>query len=1007
MGRADLLASIEAALAAGGSIVLTGSSGIGKTAVMDALGVTAHQRGERVLRVAGAETERWISFAGLAELLGQVPEEFVAELPEPQRAAVNAVLLRGRSAGSGSRVRLARRLAWHALLERCAEASPVLVLVDDAQWLDAASADVMAFAARRTAGRRIRAVVAERWPDREDESKAELSDESADMPGDAEVESGTWRVALPRGGRPPRASALAPAPVTEMAVPPLGPADLAELLDLYGLPARTASKLHADSGGNPYLALALAGAFADRVATGWRPAPLPQRIHALLQDRVGALPVEVRETLLTAALATRPTVELLLRAGRVDADHDIRLAAAAGLLVTDGSVVRFTPPAVATVVAESVTAAHRSAVHTGLSTVVTDAVERARHRALAAADPDAEVARSIVTAAENARRRGARGLAAELYLLGAERTPPELDAERLEWLVSAAELGAAAARPEIVNRAADAVLEADSLPAHRVRVRIAIIDLASQAIAEMDEMFAAAMADANGDPALMAPLYFRLAWQAVIEGHPMRSEADADKAVSLARSVGDTTTEALALAIKAQVARVLGRRDYLTPLDEALALPQPELDGWLNLTPRYQAARFAVFDDRLEEARTELFRMLALVERGEGEELVGVLRSLAEVSAYAGRCRDALDFAGRALRVAQEAGLSPGPVWYTAAVAELAGGSLARASAFAERGCARVRAGARRHPLGAEPARARAGTAALGRRSGRGRGDAPHPCPGTGAGPRRTDHAALALRPRHRAGRDRRARRGRGDDPVGPGGTAEPYSSCGGQRPARPGRRAAARRARRVGSGRGPAQCGGPTFDELGQPIERGHTLLVLSQVERRRRRYAAARAAATEALAVLTRIGAKPWIEQAVRTLAWVDGTSPDAPPAPREPSGALGRAHRDGGPYRRHGAGGCQQPRDRDADVPERQDRGGDTHPDLSQTRRTVADTAKFAAGRRLMSPASREPDAWPDGACRRELWCAAWPMSKQSQERSPSDSAPSPKLSTPNPVRPFLRA
>src|SRR5690606_38097724 len=159
-------------------------------------------------------------------------------------------------------------------------------------------------------------------------------------------------------------------------------------------------KLHADSGGNPYLALALAGAFADRSASPggrgdhtavWRPVPLPQRVHALLQDRVAALPAEVRETLLTAALATRPTVELLLRAGRVDADHDIRLAAAAGLLVTDGSQIRFTPPAVANVVAESVPAAHRSAVHTRLSTVVTDAVERARHRALASSDPDAEV----------------------------------------------------------------------------------------------------------------------------------------------------------------------------------------------------------------------------------------------------------------------------------------------------------------------------------------------------------------------------------------------------------------------------------------------------------------------------------------------------------------------------------------------------------------------------------------------------------------------------------------
>jgi len=116
VGRADLLAAVEVQLAAGGSVVLTGSSGIGKTAIVDALGAAAALRGERVLRVAGAETERWISFAGLADLLSQMPEEYMTDLPEPQRAAVNSVLLRGRSAGSGSRVRLARRLAWHGFV---------------------------------------------------------------------------------------------------------------------------------------------------------------------------------------------------------------------------------------------------------------------------------------------------------------------------------------------------------------------------------------------------------------------------------------------------------------------------------------------------------------------------------------------------------------------------------------------------------------------------------------------------------------------------------------------------------------------------------------------------------------------------------------------------------------------------------------------------------------------------------------------------------------------------
>src|SRR6185503_11556263 len=122
VGRADLLASVEACLDAGGSVVLTGSSGIGKTVVMDALGAAATARGERVLRVSGAETERWISYAGLADLLSQVPAAYLAELPDPQRAAMNAVLGLSRPDDSGPQPRLAPRQAWLALLERCAAA---------------------------------------------------------------------------------------------------------------------------------------------------------------------------------------------------------------------------------------------------------------------------------------------------------------------------------------------------------------------------------------------------------------------------------------------------------------------------------------------------------------------------------------------------------------------------------------------------------------------------------------------------------------------------------------------------------------------------------------------------------------------------------------------------------------------------------------------------------------------------------------------------------------------
>ncbi|MGE5830996.1 MAG: AAA family ATPase, partial [Micromonosporaceae bacterium] len=693
----DLLASVEGRLAAGGSIVLTGPSGIGKSAVVEAVARAAGERGERVLRVSPAQTDRWISHAGLADLLGQVPARFRAELPGPQRAAVDAVLVRTNQAfsklaretsqdlsklaretsqvfaGGGGRSQLARRLAWLGLLQRCAAAGPVLLVIDDAQWLDGASADVIGYAARRMGGRGVRAVVAERWPERP----------SAGSPGRP-----------PRGGVLARGSALAPPPAEERPVPPLAADDLVDLLELHGLPCRAAGPLYADSGGNPYLALALGGAFAGRAANAWRPVPLPERVQAMIQERLDALPEQVHGTLLVAALASGPTITLLQRAGSIEAERDVRAAATAGLVVLDGSVVRFTPPAVASVVTEAVSAGQRADVHCCLAALVSDPVERTRHRALAATDADADVARSLVAAAEVAGRRGARGLAAELHLLAADRTPPELQEERLEWLVAAAESAAAAGRREIAGRAAEAILGADVPARLRVRARMALIDMSGQALVEMDEALAAALADAGDDPQLAAPVRLRLSWQAMLDGAPGRAEREADAAIALARQAGDTTTEVLALTVKARVARVSGRPDFGATLELALSLPQPPLDGWLHVTPRYLAARFAVFDDRLDEARADLLRMLVVVERGGGEELIDVLRSLSEVAARAGRCREALDFAGRAIRVCQDAGLSPGPCWYNAAVAELAGGAVARATAYAERG---VRASEQEH----------------------------------------------------------------------------------------------------------------------------------------------------------------------------------------------------------------------------------------------------------------------------------------------------------------------
>lgn len=852
VGRTALLATLESRIAAGRSTVLTGASGIGKTAVLEAVGAAAVARGELVLRASGAETERWLPYAGLADLLGQVPVEVLAGLPEPQRSALYGVLLRDRhTTDAGGQTRSVCSSAWRALLARCATERPVLLLVDDAQWLDGPTIDAVRYTARRLTGRQVRAVTAGRWPE---------------------------HLAAGDGG----SAAWKPEPTAVVTpVPPLAPHALAELFESYGLPARVANTLHADSGGNPYLALALGGAFTDRIPRHWRPAPLPQRVHTMISERLGTLPARTRETLLTAAFTAHPTVDLLLRAGRADAENDIRLAAAAGLLVSEGGAVRFTPPAVGTVLAGYADAAHRAEVHTALAAVVPDAAGRVRHRALAASGPDAELVRSLVGAAETAARQGSHRMAAELYLLAADRSPP--DHGRVEWLVAAAEAGASAGLPALVHRAADAVLASDASRAHRTRVRVALLDLSGQGLSEMDEVFAAALVDAEGDPASMAPLRLRMSWAALVDGQPERSGREADAAAAHAHRAGDTVTEAMALAGKAMVSLVRGRSDHRAVLDRALRLPEPPPNGWLHASPRFTAVRFAVFEDRLQEAREDLLRMLALVERGSGEEVVHVLRSLAEVSVRTGRCRDALDYADRAVRITEEASLSPGPAWWDAACAELAGGSVARATAYAERGLRAseqerdaIYGGRHLHVLG--QARIRSGDLRGGvetllriRTLEAGQGIC-SPLALRWHGDLAAGLAALG-EPRRAEEVIRSARAAVGTRARGVGVTAQLDRAEAAVHLARGDTEGALARLHDAAA----------RFEELGQPLEVGHCLLERARTERRRRRHAAARALVDEALELFTRCGARPWVEQAGRSLTQLDAGRTAPTPAAR----------------------------------------------------------------------------------------------------------------------------
>lgn len=864
VGRADLLAAIEARLAAGGSILLTGPAGIGKTALLDAVAAAASARGERVLRVFPAHADRDLPFAALADLLRQIPPATVAILPPGQRAAVEAVL--GQRTGGprpGREAELARRLAWLALLDRCAAAGPVLLVFDDIQWFDQPSANVVGYAHRRLARPgtgTVRAVAALPSPDAERD------------PLDVTA----------------TAARLCPSPVVDVTVPPLTAGDLADLLDAYGVPYRTGCALHADSGGNPQLALTLREALSD---AGDLATP-PDRLRALLLHRLGALAADAHHTLLLAAIsaANRPDLSVLRAACGRDVDRDLRAAETAGLITMDGPVVRFTPTALAGLLIEQAGPRRCADARRALAGATVDPAERAWHLASVDTAPDAVAAGALAEAADAARRHDFRGVVARLYLLAADRTPGTDHDTKLDRLVSAAEAAAETGHDELARRAAATVLAADTDAARRVRVRLAVADVAGQALADMDETLTAARAEAGDDPALLAPLKLRLAWQALERGALSRVEREATQAVKYAESAGDTGTMAMAMAVRAWWERTTGDPRYADTLAEALALTDqppgppgaPARPARLpHLGPRFLAAQFAFFDDRLDEARTGLLRMLADAQRGSGETVVAVLRALAEVGARAGRCAEALDYARRASRAAGRAGLSPGPCWYTEAVAELAGGSLRRADAHARRG---VRAseqehdnvflGRNLHALGQARIRAgdlRGGVAALRRLRGI-RIGVPGGSPssvGTGDPSMLRWHGDLAVG---------LAMLGEHAEAVRTLAAARHGAEALERSPAVPAhldRAAAVVWAQAGDADRAVslAASAAHRFADLGQPIEQGHALLVLGQAERRRRRYAAARTATRSALALFLEVGAAPWARQAGRALA------PDGP--------------------------------------------------------------------------------------------------------------------------------
>jgi predicted ATPase len=361
-------------------LVIRGEAGIGKTGL---LRYAARQAsGLRVAQIVGVQAEMELPYAGIHQLCAPMFDRLDA-LPEPQQSALNVAL--GVSAGD-TPDRFLVALAVLSLLSEVAEERPLLCLVDDAQWLDAASAQALGFVARRLLAESVAIVFAIREP---------TADRALDGLPD-----------LLLGG--------------------LEEADARSVLS-RAVPGRlddgVRDRIIAETGGNPLALLELArsmsaaeraGGYVQSAAKG-----LADQVAEQFVRRMDALPEATQRLMLLAAADPVGDATLLWRAAEqlsIDATA-LAPATAAGLLEIDDHV-RFRHPLVRSAVYRASSLDDRHGVHEALASVSDpehDADLRAWHRALAAAGPDEAVAAELERSAERARARGGVAAAAAFF----------------------------------------------------------------------------------------------------------------------------------------------------------------------------------------------------------------------------------------------------------------------------------------------------------------------------------------------------------------------------------------------------------------------------------------------------------------------------------------------------------------------------------------------------------------------------------------------------------------
>lgn len=618
------------------ALLIEGEAGIGKTALWRQAVDLGRQRSYRVLTCRPADSETRLSFSALDDLLAGLLDDALPALAAPKRRALEVALLRVAAVDPPPDQRAVSRAVLD-VLRLLATDSPVILAIDDAQWLDGPSARVIEFAARRLETDLIGIVVSLR----------------------AETRSSVLPLGLDRG-----------LPEGRMYRLPLGPLSLAAIHQLVGsrlgtaLPRHTLVRLYSACGGNPFFALEMARALVRRgiPVPPEQPLPVPATLRGLVLDRLGHLSDRSRRALLCAATLSHPRVDLVRAAGGgAAAMAGLEEARQAAIIEVEGERIQFTHPLLAAVLYLEVSSEQRRRLHRRLAGVVADLEERARHLALGADGPDARIAVVLDEAARQAHARGAPDTAANLCEQACRLTPVgEADKARRRT-VEAADHHFRAGNISQARALLEELVDLLPLGAARAAalLRLGVVHYHQDSWPIAEGLFRQALLEGGQDPALRAEAERELAFARQVAGDIHGAAQHARAAVEAAELTGAPLLVADSLARRAVFDFYLGRGLHAELLERAATLAASVRPESVGRGPMLDACvlwgAMLKWSDDFAGARAKLDeRYRRAAETGDESSLPFVLYQLSELLCWAGEWDRARKHAEDACRIALE-----------------------------------------------------------------------------------------------------------------------------------------------------------------------------------------------------------------------------------------------------------------------------------------------------------------------------------------------------------------